>query len=84
MNAPTVAEILDTMRDGKFFYLKSWPGTRIPRLWRKSTRGYAPVTPSWLRQWLQPVAGATAHTLAVAVLDSDLSAIFPPVPEFSP
>ncbi len=80
MSGPSVADILEAMLADQFFYLKSWPGTRMPRLWRRTSRGYAPVTPSWLREWLQPIAGYGSHALAVAVLDSDLSG-FPPVPE---
>jgi hypothetical protein len=81
MSITSITEILDAMRevgDGKFFFLKSWPGTRMPRLWRRTTRGYEPATPSRLRQWLKPIV--VSHTLAVKVLDSDL----PPVPEASP
>jgi hypothetical protein len=77
----SVDEVLDAMRAGKFFYLKSWPGTRMPRLWRRTTLGYEPATPSRLRQWLKPIV--VSHALAVKVLDSDLSE-FPPVPEVSP
>lgn len=82
MSAPSVAEIKDSMRaTPKFFYLKTWSGTSMPRLWRRTARGsYAPVTPAWLRSYLQPVAGEMSHTLAVKVLDSDLSG-FPPVPD---
>jgi hypothetical protein len=83
ISTPPVSQIKGAMLGAGIFFLKSWPGTRVPRLWRRTTRGYAPVTPSWLRQWLQPVAGAASHTLSVAVLDSDLSA-FPPVPEAAP
>jgi hypothetical protein len=85
MSTPTVDEILGMMRGAdRFFYLKAWAGTRMPRLWRRSARGYAPVTPSWLREWLQtrpqPVAAKASHALTVAVLSADLSGQFPPVP----
>jgi hypothetical protein len=75
----TTEQIIDAMRASGIFYLKHWPGTRAPRLWRRTDRGYAPVTPNWLRPRLQCIA-AEAHGLAVAVLDADLSG-FPPVPD---
>ena len=80
LSTPTLAQILEAMRDAEIFYLKTWPGVRGPRLWRRTARGYAPVTPQWLRTWLYPVAATASHDLTVAVLDADMSG-FPPVPD---
>lgn len=48
----SVDDVLSAMRGTGIFYTILRQGL-TPALWRKSARGVAPVTESWLQQWIR-------------------------------